>query len=188
MSAEDTGGCAAMLQIVVMAVAAAVTYGVLHDQVTARVCVEYFTIGHAPLFDTTDPTLLGLAWGVVATWWVGLILGIPLALVARLGSWPKTPPSALFKPIAVLLGCMGVCALVFGVIGYALASSGAVILIGDLAERVPAERHDVFLADAWAHVASYLSGLVGGVVVLGYVLGSRHKAARSRPDPTSSGG
>jgi hypothetical protein len=36
--------------IVLLCVLAAVVYGVLHDQVTARICVEYFTIGHLPIF------------------------------------------------------------------------------------------------------------------------------------------
>lgn len=63
-------------------------YGVLHDLVTAHVCVEYFTVGHPQLFEfeTDSPTLLALGWGVVATWWVGAGLGVPLALVARVGS------------------------------------------------------------------------------------------------------
>jgi hypothetical protein len=33
------------LKIVVLCIVAAIAYGILHDQVTARVCVEYFTIG-----------------------------------------------------------------------------------------------------------------------------------------------
>ena len=53
--------------IVALCVLAAVTYGVAHDQVTARVCVEYFTVGHEPIFGTDDPTLLGLGWGILAT-------------------------------------------------------------------------------------------------------------------------
>jgi len=40
--------------IVLLCIVAAVVYGVVHDQVTARVCVEYFTIGHPPVFDTAD--------------------------------------------------------------------------------------------------------------------------------------
>jgi hypothetical protein len=28
------------------------------------VCVEYFTIGHQPIFHTDDPTLLAFGWGV----------------------------------------------------------------------------------------------------------------------------
>lgn len=43
------------LQITGLCIAAAVRYGILHDQVTARICVEYFIIGHPPLFDTTSP-------------------------------------------------------------------------------------------------------------------------------------
>src|SRR3954451_19765307 len=62
------------LAIVLLSILAAVLYGIVHDQVTARICVEYFTIGHPPVFDTESPTLLGLGWGVIATWWVGLVV------------------------------------------------------------------------------------------------------------------
>jgi hypothetical protein len=77
------------LAIIGLSIAAAIVYGILHDQVTARVCVEYFTIGHPPVFPTADPTLLGLGWGALATWWVGLLLGVLLAVVSRGGSRPK---------------------------------------------------------------------------------------------------
>ena len=63
----------APLRIIGLCISAAVLYGVAHDQVTARVCVEYFTIGHPRIIATESPTVLGLAWGVIATWWVGLI-------------------------------------------------------------------------------------------------------------------
>ena len=74
--------------IILSSVFASIVYGILHDQVTARVCVEYFTIGHPPVFNTNDPTLLAIGWGIIATWWVGLILGIPLAVAARAGNRP----------------------------------------------------------------------------------------------------
>ena len=48
------------ITIVLLSVLTCVTYGVVHDQITARICVEYFTIGHPPVFATDDPTLLGL--------------------------------------------------------------------------------------------------------------------------------
>jgi hypothetical protein len=35
--------------IVLISVGMAVAYGIVHDQITARVCVEYFTIEHEPL-------------------------------------------------------------------------------------------------------------------------------------------
>ena len=88
------------VSIVLMCVLAAVGYGIVHDQVTARVCVEYFTIGHPPVFGTDDPTLLGIGWGIIATWWVGVLLGIPLAMVARLGSRPKRSVGSLLTVIS----------------------------------------------------------------------------------------
>ena len=54
-------------KIVGMSIIAAVLYGIAHDQITARICVEYFTIGHPPIFGTDDATLLGLGWGIFAT-------------------------------------------------------------------------------------------------------------------------
>src|SRR5436190_15791404 len=90
--------------IVGLCVLSAVVYGVLHDQVTARICVEFFTVGHPRVFDTDSPTLLGLGWGVLSTWWVGLILGGGLALAARAGERPKRDAWSLARPVATLFG------------------------------------------------------------------------------------
>src|SRR3954452_10909101 len=105
---------------IILLCAAAVVYGLAHDQVTARVCVEYFTIGHPPIFATESPTLLGLGWGVLATWWVGLLLGIPLALVARLGPRPPRDARSLLRPLAILFGVTALCALLAALTGRAL--------------------------------------------------------------------
>lgn len=151
----------------------AVIYGILHDQVTARVCVEYFTIGHPPIFGTESPTLLGIGWGIVATWWVGLLLGVPLAFAARAGLRPKRDVRSLLKPIGVLLLIMGASAAVLGVIGFILGDAGVVHLLEPLASRVPRDRHPRFLADLWAHSTSYLVGFVGGLMVVVEVWRSR---------------
>lgn len=167
------------IRIVLMSVLAAVLYGIVHDQITARICVEYFTIGHPPIFGTEDPTLLGIGWGIIATWWVGLLIGIPLAIVSRAGSRPKRSPASLIQPVGKLLAVMGIGATIAGIVGGCLASVGAVFLIGRLAEAVPADRHVVFLIDLWAHSASYLIGLVGGIVLIVNVWRSRGVAGVS---------
>lgn len=154
-----------VLLIFALSVAAAVLYGLVHDQVTVRVCLEYFTIGHPPVFPTEDPTLLALGWGVIATWWAGLILAVPLALGARAGRRPKRSARSLLRPVAVLLAVMALGALAAGTTGYLLARSDVVWLAGLLAGAVPDERHDAFLAAAWAHTASYGIGFLGGLVV-----------------------
>ena len=64
------------IKILFFSVVAAIFYGILHDQVTAHICVEYFSIAHPPVFTTNSPFLLALGWGIIATWWVGLPLGL----------------------------------------------------------------------------------------------------------------
>ena len=154
------------VKIILMCVGAAVVYGIAHDQITARVCVEYFTVGHPQIFSTNDPTLLGIGWGIIATWWVGLLLGVPLAAVAQFGSRPKRSAGSLVRPVARLLAVMAVCALAAGITGWILALNGAVFLIGQIAHELPADRHIPFLADLWAHSASYLVGLIGGLALM----------------------
>jgi len=159
--------------IVVLCIGSAVAYGILHDQVTARVCVEYFTIGHPPVFAADSPTLLGLGWGIIATWWVGLLLGVPLAIAARAGRWPKREVLSLFGHIYKLLVVMGVSAQAAGNVGYALGRSEVVHLIEPLSSQVPGPKHALFLADLWAHSASYFVGFIGGLVVIVLVWRSR---------------
>jgi hypothetical protein len=161
------------IAIVVLCIASAVIYGILHDQITARVCVEYFTIGHADLFHTTSPTWLGIGWGIVATWWAGLLLGIPLAIAAREGHRPKKNVRALMRPIVRLLLIMALLAAAAWFIGFFLAKCGVVVIPEPLASRVPVDKHLVFLGDAWAHFASYLVGLIGGIAVIVSVWRSR---------------
>jgi H+/Cl- antiporter ClcA len=161
------------IAIVVLCIASAVIYGILHDQVTARICVEYFTIGHEPVFETTSPTWLGIGWGIIATWWVGLMLGILLAIAARAGRRPKRSVRSLVRPIVVLLLIMAACAVLAGVVGYILGRGGIFVLVEPLASRVPEEKHVAFLADGWAHSASYLVGFIGGIVVITRVWRSR---------------
>jgi hypothetical protein len=153
------------LKIVALGVLAAVTYGIVHDQVTVRVCLEYFTVGHPQLISSTSPTLLALAWGVVATWWVGLPLGFALAVTSRAGNRPKLAAAALLPLVLPLLGAMAVCALLAGIAGYLLASHGFLGLYGQVGDVLPYPVHARFLADLWAHNASYLSGIIGGVIV-----------------------
>lgn len=166
--------------IVGACVLAACGYGILHDQITARVSVEYFTIGHPRIVPSEDPTVLGLVWGVVATWWVGLILGVGLALVAQAGSWPRRSPRSLVRPVAILLGCMGLGATLSGLIGRSLAERGVFQLVKSLAAEIPPEKHVAFLTAGWAHGASYLLGFLGGLVVLVVVARDRHRAAVAR--------
>ena len=173
MSPEAEDSVVKALATVLLCIASAILYGIAHDQITARVCVEYFTIGHPRIFPTESPTWLALGWGVIATWWAGLLLGVPLAIAARIGMRPKREPRSLVRPIAILLLVMGCVALLSGITGYTLARLGYLELNEYLASAVKPDRHAAFIADGAAHLASYASGFLGGAIVIALVWRSR---------------
>jgi hypothetical protein len=151
---------------VALCVGAAVFYGIVHDQITARLSIEYFTVAHPPIVISDSPTVQGLVWGIVATWWSGVLIGVPLAIVARSGECQPWDEKCLRKPIAVLLIIMAIGALLSGLTGYFLAQSGRVVMDVGYADAIPTSQHVRFVAAAWAHNASYILGFVGGVVLI----------------------
>jgi hypothetical protein len=175
------------LKIIVLCIVSAIVYGILHDQVTARVCVEYFTVGHAPIFHTESPTLLAFGWGTVATWWVGLILGVLATSVSRVGSWPKFGAASLIRPIACLLIVMAVASLLAGITGYQLAKASGLVLPEPFGPRVPKGHHYFFFADSLAHLAAYGIGSLGGLILCGRVLAQRRRMARADRDKSGKG-
>lgn len=153
------------IKIILICVVAAILYGITHDQVTARICVEYFSVFHPPIFPTQSPTLLGLGWGVIATWWMGAFLGILLAIAARAGSRAKVGGNELVLPIAKLLAMMGALAVVAGLVGFLLSSRGMIAPPKWTASVLPQARHARFMADWWAHNASYFAAFFGGIAL-----------------------
>jgi hypothetical protein len=83
------------------------------------------SIGHPPIFHTASPTFLALAWGVIATWWVGMPFSAALAIAARAGSKPKLNARLLFRPMALLFLAMALCAVAAGLAGAILARGGS---------------------------------------------------------------
>lgn len=154
------------LKIILMCIAAAILYGVCHDMITTRICIEYFTIFHEPVWGgATDPTVLALTWGAKATWWVGLILSIPAVILARLGAPPKIAARELVRPIATLLLIMAFGSIAAGLVGWQLAVAGQIHPAPDFARAIPREAHIGFLIDLWAHLAAYAFGFFGGIGV-----------------------
>ena len=152
------------VKIVALGLFAAIVYGVIHDQVTARVCLEYFTIGHLALIRTSSPTLLALGWGFVATWWVGIPLGVIIAIAARHSDRPKLSAAQVRPYILSLMPVVGTLALTSGLLAYLLATRGAIALSKDWSDLLPEGAQIPFLVDVWTHSASYLFGILGGAV------------------------
>lgn len=154
-----------ILRIILTPVLAAVVYGIVHNLITAHLCVEYFTVGHPALVKSSSPVVLALVWGTLATWWAGLMLGCGLALAARSGDRPKLEMAELVRPLVRFYIAIALIAAVAGVFGYFTARSGSLQLVGPIAERVPADRHVLFLTAAWVHEGSYLGGFFGGMIL-----------------------
>ena len=164
-----------MIAILLMCILASVLYGIVHDQITVRICLEYFTVGHPPIFDTQSPTLLALGWGVIASWWAGAILGSMLAIAARIGIRPKYTWRMLLKPVGGLLAVMGVFAMIVGIFGYMLASTGNVILSPEAKLNIPSGKWAAFQTCWFAHTASYYVAFVGGSMQVVWVWMSRKR-------------
>lgn len=160
------------LKIVLVCVVASILYGIIHDQVTVRVCLEYFTVFHPPVFLTRSPTLLAFGWGVIATWWAGAIVGLLIGVAARFGTRAQLSVRDLLPMIFGLLVFMALCAITFGVIGYFKG-----VMPAEIFTMLPVQMHRRFLADWWAHNASYASGFLGGLVLCSVIVAKRFRLA-----------
>ncbi len=154
------------MRVVALCVLGAVSYGLVHDQITARVCQEYFTLGHnTPRLVPRSPTALGLYWGVVATWWMGALVGVPLAAAMQLGKLPRlggrwlTP--RLLRLLLVMLGVAlaGLILTLFAELAGVLPAAWKVAVPGG----VPKEKLGRFVAALISHNLSYGLGFLGGV-------------------------
>lgn len=154
------------IKIVVLSVFAAICYVISHDMITAHVCVEYFTVAHPFIFPSFDPVVMAVLWGFIATWWVGLILGIGLAIAAQAGSGPRLGPADVFPGILRVLAFMAVLAAILSAIGFFCSSRHWIWLTEPLSERIPPEKWNAFFFDAFAHTGSYLGGFLGGAILI----------------------
>src|SRR5262249_49574857 len=87
-----------------------------------------------------------------------------MILAARAGSRPTLRASELLPSIAWLLVCMAASAVLFGIAGYVLARRGVLATDWLTFSASPAMRYR-FMADWWAHSASYGAAFIGGVVL-----------------------
>ena len=167
-------------QIIFLCTLGACLYGIIHDQITVRICLEYFVKPvHPPIFGGThNPTLLALGWGVIATWWVGFFLGLALALCATEGRAPKLPPSQLLKPLALTLALLATLAALSGLAGYLAASRG--LFLDQNLSDFPPEEAIPFATTQTTHLASYTFGALLGLALCTHTLLRRRRMATTQ--------
>jgi hypothetical protein len=163
---------------------AVVGYAILQDQVSARLCPEYFTVLHPPIPNLADPTLLGVCWGFLGGWWGGIVLGYAAGLICTLGPRPPLAPRDFVKPLTV---CMGAVGTITGLCGYSVwrhAEMLEVSLTG-MDGLIAPERQRAALVVASYHFVAYAAATLGGLVVCGWLAGERRRRGDSPVRPNS---
>ena len=152
-------------------VAAAMTYGVVNDQVTSAISWEYFYYGKEldrVLGPAVPPDRVAMRWqaariGAMATWSVGLLLGAAL-LIANNPRKHGPPPLATMRLIALLPGVLLITmafAAAFGALGWYGRLNWASADFREMwATNLFRPRH--FTAAWGAHLGGYIGGLLAG--------------------------
>ena len=159
------------LKMLGLACLMAAAYGALHNQVSFTIGPDYFHHLKFAQFGISPgvPDRLGAALvGAFASWWMGLVIGLPLATAAM---FIRAPDRARMR-------AFGIAALVVLAVtlGLGLASL-ALPLPPEAAEMLPvpeaAPDPDGFRRAAMLHGVSYLAGIIGllaGLVVMGLAI------------------
>lgn len=161
--------------IILVATVVASIYGVGHDQVTYSISPEYYTkfkfiqfnlADSAAALHMTQPRSAVVLTGVKATWWMGVLIGVVLGLVAFI--FPDA--DNMFSYALRALGIVLLIAIVAGVAG---GFYGSYVLVGKGVNWwMPVDLKDrgAFITVGSVHNFSYIGGIVGLVVGVIYLV------------------
>jgi len=162
-------------------------YGIIHDQITYSISVEYFTkfkfyqfglmdIGNEAIFP--NPRLQVSIIGFMATWWLGIPIGVLLGIEVLRYKNPKEMFSATFKAIFITI----LVAVLGGIVGFFY---GYFFLINRPIEDfstwyIPDNIIDIksYIEVGAIHNFSYISGIIGLLVALIYSSVKRKRVNR----------
>jgi hypothetical protein len=141
-------------------------YGVLHDQITYSISPEYFTKFKYDQFGF-EPSWFGghrqtvAVIGFLATWWIGVFIGIVIAIGTLFNSSPVLMFRTAIKSITIVM----VTTVLTGVVG---ALYGAISNHDTLQWYFPDDLTDKyhFIIVGWIHNFGYLGGLCGLVAAI----------------------
>lgn len=172
-------------QVVIFSLLAAWVYGIVHDQITVRLAIEYFSVAHPPIFRTTNPTLLGFCWAIAATSGIGIALGSILALVSQSDGAAPVPLSEIRRSLLRLIGMMACASLLAGAVGFYLSRLQMISIASKFDDLIPIHKHDRFVAVWFMHLASYIAGFGGGALLCYRVWKERGRPAVLKIFPNS---
>jgi hypothetical protein len=151
--------------LLALAALAAALFGAAHNQISYSVGPDYFRTLKFAQFDIPEDTAprIGAAQvGVLASWWMGVVVALP-AFLFGLVSVP-TARSYLAAGIGAigLVLVLSTFAAVAGLLG-GMVSEGTGLLDGRVAVPEGVQRAD-FLRAGFMHDASYVAGVLGALL------------------------
>lgn len=170
----------------VVVVLIAMAYGVVNDLISSSISWEYFYYGknlEGVLGPDTPPNSIALyreamKIGMMATWTVGLLLGVVVLLANNPHKLlPRLPYTYLYRLIVLPI----LTAVLFGVLGGVLGAMGLLTNLSD-DFRMLAD-NDIWRPDrfccAWGvHLGGYVGGILGGAVAILLLFRKRSRLAK----------
>lgn len=172
-------------QIIVLSCVIGGLYGIVHDQLTYTISPEYYTKFKFYQFELKDsgdeaifphPRLAVSVVGFLATWWMGLFIGIILGMLGFIHAESRQMLRITMKAMIVTMAV----ALQTGLIGLAygkfhLAKTGVDwFLPKNLTDK------ENFIAVGSMHNFSYLGGLAGLLIGIIYSIRQRKKPVAAK--------
>jgi hypothetical protein len=156
-----------------MGILAETLYGMIQDQISARISPEYFTVAHPRIDGLSDLTWLGIVWGFLGSWWGGAFLGAAVGFAACLGKRPALKPRELLLPIALVLALQAVVTAAACCVAMAEVAVPGFTIVEPLASHIPSERHDACFIVSRMHQGTYLSAILGSAILCVWIVWRR---------------
>jgi hypothetical protein len=147
-------------------------YGSLHDQISYTVSPEYFTQFKFPEFGLLNGSIPGrvraaeIGW--LATWWMGLPIGLLTGVAGFIQRTPTLMRRALLWSLPVIVGFV----FAFGLVGllYGVIQTRSIDLHAYQGWYIPDNTVQIrrYLCAGYMHNASYLGGALAIPVAWGF--------------------
>lgn len=163
------------LLIIFLSIIIASIYGIIHDQITYSISNEYYTLfkfnqfGLKNIRISNERLKVGIV-GFLATWWVGLCLGIIYALISLFLDAKKVFKVSLKSIIINIFAT-----IIFGFIGFLL---GTIFLRAEnLNWFIPPETKNIqdFINVGSIHNFGYIGGVIGLIFGIYYQIKNSKK-------------
>ena len=172
----------ALLTIFILSVIVAALYGLLHDQLTYTLSPEYYTkfkfiqfglseTGEEAIF--SDPRAEVSIVGVMATWWMGIPIGLILGITAFFRRNWRDMVVITLKSFPIIIGIAFTTGLIGLIYGYYQASHDLKSFTKGW--YIPNDLREIkdFVAVGSMHNFSYIGGLLGCIFAIIYMVRKR---------------